>query len=114
MSPIRAIAAVFMICIQFAHAGGVNDGLLAHWTFDEEEGAIAIDSTSTGADAEFSGDFGWGEGVINGLLTARIGIAAISVCRPAPFVETDGPTISDFMGELISTAKETDETKPSN
>ena len=27
-----------------------------------------------------------GEGVVNGLLTARIGIAAIEVCRPLPFV----------------------------
>ncbi|QDG76792.1 YcjF family protein [Labrenzia sp. PHM005] len=43
-----------------------------------------------------------GEGVINGLLTARIGIAAIAVCRPAPFIATKGPTVSEFMGELIS------------
>jgi putative membrane protein len=46
-----------------------------------------------------------GEGVVNGLLTARIGIAAISVCRPAPFVLTRGPSVSDFMGELVSQAK---------
>ncbi len=26
-----------------------------------------------------------GEGVLNGLLTARVGISALSVCRPAPF-----------------------------
>ncbi|MBO6508793.1 MAG: TIGR01620 family protein [Roseibium sp.] len=50
-----------------------------------------------------------GEGVINGLLTARIGIAAIAVCRPAPFVSDNGPTVSDFMGELVSSA--TDEEK---
>ena len=49
-----------------------------------------------------------GEGVINGLLTARIGIAAIAVCRPAPFVAGTGPTISDFMGELVSFAKKED------
>ncbi|NBN63515.1 YcjF family protein [Pannonibacter tanglangensis] len=41
-----------------------------------------------------------GEGVINGLLTARIGVAATDVCRPAPFVGTRGPRISDFLGEL--------------
>ncbi|MTI45274.1 putative membrane protein [Roseibium hamelinense] len=46
-----------------------------------------------------------GEGVINGLLTARIGIAAIAVCRPSPFIATNGPTASDFMGELIKTAE---------
>ncbi|WP_428642848.1 YcjF family protein [Roseibium sp.] len=49
-----------------------------------------------------------GEGVINGLLTARIGIAAISVCRPAPFVGGNGPRISDFMGDLVSSSKADD------
>jgi len=54
-----------------------------------------------------------GEGVVNGLLTARIGIAAIAVCRPAPFVASRGPSVSDFMGELVSLAKrqETDGNK---
>lgn len=42
-----------------------------------------------------------GEGVINGLLTARIGIAAIAVCRPAPFIASSGPKTTEFMGELI-------------
>jgi putative membrane protein len=41
-----------------------------------------------------------GEGVVNGLLTARIGIAAIDVCRPLPFSEETRPTIGDFMSEL--------------
>lgn len=53
-----------------------------------------------------------GEGVINGLLTARIGIAAIAVCRPAPFVARKGPTISDFMGELVRTAEKDAPDKP--
>jgi putative membrane protein len=52
-----------------------------------------------------------GEGVINGLLTARIGIAAISVCRPVPFISGNGPTVSEFMGELVSSAKENEEGK---
>ncbi len=42
-----------------------------------------------------------GEGIVNGLLTARIGIAAVDVCRPAPFVGGHGPTISDVMAELF-------------
>ncbi len=46
-----------------------------------------------------------GEGVINGLLTARIGIAAIAICRPAPFIDTNGPSVSEFMGELISSSE---------
>ena len=41
-----------------------------------------------------------GEGVVNGLLTARIGIAAIDVCRPLPFVSAGPPRLSDVMSEL--------------
>jgi putative membrane protein len=41
-----------------------------------------------------------GEGVVNGLLTARVGIAAIDVCRPLPFVVGRPPRLSDVMGEL--------------
>jgi putative membrane protein len=54
-----------------------------------------------------------GEGVINGILTARIGIAAIAVCRPAPFIATKGPSVSDFMGELLSSAEAESESKNS-
>lgn len=46
-----------------------------------------------------------GEGVINGLLTARIGIAAMDLCRPLPFRALKRPGISDFMGDLASPAK---------
>ena len=48
-----------------------------------------------------------GEGVINGLLTARVGIAAIEVCRPAPFIDRGGPSVSDVMGELFKSDPET-------
>lgn len=43
-----------------------------------------------------------GEGVLNGLLTARIGLAALAVCRPLPFVEAKPPTLSDVAGDLAS------------
>jgi len=45
-----------------------------------------------------------GEGVVNGLLTARIGIAAIDVCRPLPFIGETRPKISDVFGELIKSS----------
>jgi putative membrane protein len=41
-----------------------------------------------------------GEGVINGLLTARIGIAAMDLCRPLPFRALRRPGIGDFLGDL--------------
>lgn len=43
----------------------------------------------------------FGEGVVNGLLTARIGLAAHDVCRPIPFLATKRPSISVYMNALI-------------
>jgi putative membrane protein len=36
-----------------------------------------------------------GEGVLNGMLTARIGLSAMAVCRPMPFVAQKPPAIRD-------------------
>jgi putative membrane protein len=41
-----------------------------------------------------------GEGVVNGLMTARIGIAAMDLLRPLPFKALRRPGIGDFMGDL--------------
>jgi putative membrane protein len=41
-----------------------------------------------------------GEGMINGLMTARIGIAAMDLCRPLPFRALKRPGISDFISDL--------------
>tara|TARA_R110002050_G_scaffold156852_3_gene284932 strand:+ start:7530 stop:8639 length:1110 start_codon:yes stop_codon:yes gene_type:complete len=43
-----------------------------------------------------------GEGVINGLMTARIGISAMDLCRPMPFAALKRPGIGDFMSDLAS------------
>ncbi|MCX7899759.1 MAG: TIGR01620 family protein, partial [Methylocystis sp.] len=36
-----------------------------------------------------------GEGVLNGVLTARIGLSAMAVCRPTPFVTEKQPGVGD-------------------
>lgn len=36
-----------------------------------------------------------GEGVLNGLLTARVGLSAMAVCRPLPYATARAPGISD-------------------
>jgi putative membrane protein len=46
-----------------------------------------------------------GEGVINGILTARIGLAAIAVCRPLPFTAREAPTLRDVAGGLFEGRK---------
>jgi putative membrane protein len=47
-----------------------------------------------------------GEGVVNGLLTARVGIAAIEVCRPLPFIHGSPPRLADVMAALRPLAQE--------
>lgn len=42
-----------------------------------------------------------GEGVLNGLMTARFGLAAMAVCRPLPFVREAPPRLTDVAGELL-------------
>lgn len=42
-----------------------------------------------------------GEGVLNGLMTARFGLAAIAVCRPLPYLREPQPRLSDVAGELL-------------
>jgi putative membrane protein len=45
-----------------------------------------------------------GEGVVNGMMTARIGIAAIETARPLPFNALKRPGMSDFLSALTSFA----------
>jgi putative membrane protein len=47
-----------------------------------------------------------GEGVLNGLLTARLGIAAIEVTRPLPFAALPRPKLSDLAGNLLPAKKD--------
>ncbi len=42
-----------------------------------------------------------GEGVLNGLLTARLGLAAIDVTRPLPFTALPRPVLSDLAKDLL-------------
>jgi putative membrane protein len=43
----------------------------------------------------------FGEGAVNGILTARIGLAAIDVCRPLPFTATSRPSLGQFLTEVM-------------
>ncbi|QRZ13524.1 TIGR01620 family protein [Paracoccus methylovorus] len=39
----------------------------------------------------------FGEGVVNGALTARVGIAAMEVCRPLPFIHQPRPKVGNLV-----------------
>ncbi len=43
-----------------------------------------------------------GEGVLNGLLTARLGLAAIDVTRPLPFTALPRPALGDLAKDLLT------------
>ncbi len=42
-----------------------------------------------------------GEGMLNGLLTARLGLAAIDVTRPMPFTALQRPVLADLAKDLL-------------
>lgn len=44
----------------------------------------------------------FGEGVVNGALTARVGIAAMEVCRPMPFRALERPRVTRLTGRALA------------
>jgi putative membrane protein len=51
----------------------------------------------------------FGEGLVNGALTARVGVAAMEVCRPLPFAQSSRPRVREIikrsLGGMIGAAK---------
>jgi putative membrane protein len=47
-----------------------------------------------------------GEGILNGLLTARLGLAAIDVTRPLPFTALPRPALGDLAKDLLRKREE--------
>ena len=43
----------------------------------------------------------FGEGVVNGALTARVGLAAMDLCRPMAFAALPRPTVSALVGRAL-------------
>ena len=44
----------------------------------------------------------FGEGMVNGALTARVGVAAMEVCRPLPFTHSTPPRITEVIGRALT------------
>ena len=43
----------------------------------------------------------FGEGVVNGALTARVGVAAMEVCRPLPFAALPAPKARNLVARSL-------------
>lgn len=50
-----------------------------------------------------------GEGFLNGLLTARLGLAAVDVTRPLPFTALPRPSLTDLAKDLLRQREEAEE-----
>jgi putative membrane protein len=50
-----------------------------------------------------------GEGILNGLLTARLGLAAIEVTRPLPFMALPRPALADLAKDLLRKREDAEE-----
>ncbi|MBU2980999.1 YcjF family protein [Lentibacter algarum] len=99
---IRAIAEVY----------GGRAGALGNWrlvkavmTHLVATGAVAVGDDMLGSLAG-GGVLGklsrrFGEGVINGALTARVGVAAIEVCRPMAFSTEPRPAVTSLVGRAL-------------
>ena len=46
-----------------------------------------------------------GEGMVNGLLTARLGLLTIDLVRPLPFHELPRPALNDLASTLLRSAE---------
>ncbi|WP_349291195.1 TIGR01620 family protein [Loktanella sp. SALINAS62] len=44
----------------------------------------------------------FGEGIVNGALTARVGVAAIEVCRPLPFQAVKRPSVTGLVQRALT------------
>ena len=64
-----------------------------------------------GMAAKFSARLG--EGMLNGLLTARLGLAAIDVTRPLPFAVLSRPTLRDLMSDALRGREDGEEVRHS-
>jgi putative membrane protein len=53
-----------------------------------------------------------GEGMLNGLLTARLGLLAIDLTRPLPFETLPKPTLNDLAGNLLRSVGAAGEVPP--
>ncbi len=63
---------------------------------DDLIGSVAGGSILTRVSRRF------GEGIVNGALTARVGVAAIEVCRPLPFGSEPRPQVHKLVGSAMS------------
>ena len=108
-----ALTANIRMIRRIAEIYGGRSGVLGGWRLTKSvlqhlvaTGAVAVGDDLIGSVAgggllsKVSRRFG--EGVINGALTARVGIAAVEVCRPLPFRALKRPTVTGVVQRALT------------
>ncbi len=110
---IAALTANLRMIRRIAEIYGGRSGTLGSWrlaravmTHLVATGAVAIGDDLVGAVAgggvlsKLSRRFG--EGIVNGALTARVGVAAMEVCRPLPFSVAKRPSVTRLVQRALT------------
>ncbi|WP_208350782.1 YcjF family protein [Pseudaestuariivita rosea] len=108
-----ALTANLRMIRQIAEVYGGRAGTLGSWRLTRSvlthlvaTGAVAVGDDLIGSMAgggvlsKISRRFG--EGLVNGALTARVGVAAIEVCRPLPFTTRKRPSVSGIVKRSLT------------
>jgi len=110
---VAALTANIGMIRRIAQVYGGRSGTLGSWrliravmTHLVATGAVAVGDDMLGSLAG-GGILGklsrrFGEGVVNGALTARVGVAAMEVCRPMPFVRQKRPSVSVLVKRALT------------
>ncbi|WP_102109573.1 YcjF family protein [Oceaniglobus roseus] len=110
---VTALTSNLRMIRRIAEIYGGRGGTLGSWRLTK---AVMTHLVATGAVAvgdDLIGSFAgggilsrvsrrFGEGVVNGALTARVGVAAIEVCRPLPFHGAPRPSVSRLVSRALS------------
>ncbi|KPP86286.1 MAG: putative membrane protein [Rhodobacteraceae bacterium HLUCCA08] len=110
---VTALAANLRMIRRIAEIYGGRSGTLGSWRLTRTvfahlvaTGAVAVGDDVIGSVAgggmlsRVSRRFG--EGVINGALTARVGVAALEVCRPLPFHAAPRPSVTALLRRALA------------
>jgi putative membrane protein len=110
---VAALTANIRMIRRIAEIYGGRSGTLGSWrlmravmTHLVATGAVAIGDDLIGSVAggsvlsKVSRRFG--EGVVNGALTARVGVAAMEVCRPMPFGAGRRPSVTAMVRRALT------------
>lgn len=110
---VAALAANLRMIRRIAEVYGGRSGVLGSWRLTRAvlthlvaTGAVAVgdDMLEPILGGSILGKLSrrFGEGLVNGALTARVGVAAMEVCRPLPFTPRRRPSVRSLIKNALS------------